>query len=176
MFALFAVAVLILPLAAAGQSVASNDATVEERESPPVAEEVDEKAIWRTQVICTLGHAAEVQGYRIVCSNASFLDARVADCCIPGDHWQFKLRSYDTAPNTSVTTAPGPANVFGTTARVYNYGGTPQNPRGLIAYGECTYPHSGVNVFPAAGFIDLTSDGNCTVTADPLRARIDRAP
>jgi hypothetical protein len=74
-----------------------------------------------------------------------------------------------------VATSPGGANVFGTPLRGYNYGGTPQNPGGLAAYLECTYLH-GVNVFPAGSFVDLSSDGICTVTADPVRARIDRSP
>ena len=74
-----------------------------------------------------------------------------------------------------MTTSPGPAGVFGVPARVYNYGGTPENPRNLHAYLECTYLH-GVDIFGAGSTIDLSSDGNCTVTADPVRSRIDRSP
>jgi hypothetical protein len=156
-------------------SPAESNAPRSADEAVPAAEEVDAKAIWRQQLDCTLFRPSEVQGYYVQCgAPATFLDARHADGFIPGDHFQSKLKSWDNAPNTAVTTSPGPANVFGVPARVYNYGGTPWNA-GLTAYLECTYLH-GVNVFPAGSFIDLSSDGNCTVTADAPRSRIDRSP
>lgn len=172
-----AVALVTMGATAATTSPAGevNEATIEEKERLPQAEPVDDKAIWRQSVDCTLFRPSEVQGYDIQCFNASFLDARHADCCIPGDHFQSKLKNWDNAPNTAVTTSPGPAGLFGVPARVYNYGGTPQNPRHFHAYLECTYIH-GVDVFPAGSTIDLSSDGNCTVTPDPVRSRIDRSP
>lgn len=153
----------------------SNSATPEERDNPPLAQEIDAKAIWRQSMDCTLFRPSEVQGYDIRCTNAGFLDARIADCCIAGDHFQVKVKNWDRAPNTAVTTSPGPAGAFGVPARVYNYGGTPQNPGNLHAYVQCTYLH-GVDVFGAGSTIDLSSDGNCVVTADVPRSRIDRSP
>jgi hypothetical protein len=150
----------------------SNQPSLAERDSPPLAEEVDAKAIWRGQVICTLGRPSHVQGYDIRCPGASFLDVRIADCCIPGDHFQAKVKSWDNAPNTAVTTSPGPVNVFGVPARVYNYTGVGGS---VHTYLECTYLH-GVNIFGASAFVDLSSDAACNVIADPLRSRIDRSP
>lgn len=170
--------VLVAPLAvvsASAQEDRGNEATIEERERPPLADQVDAKAIWRQAVDCTLNRPSEVVGYDVQCTAASFLDARSADCCISGDHFQVKVKSWDNAPNTAVTTSPGPAGLFGVPARVYNYGGTPQNPGNLRAYVECSYLH-GVNVFGAGSTIDLSSDGNCFVTPDPGRSRIDRSP
>lgn len=174
------VMVLVAPLAlvTASAEVAttgeSNEGTPDEKASPPQAQEIDARAIWRQSVDCTLGRPSDVQGFHIQCGTASFLDARHADGFIAGDHFQSKVKSWDNAPNTAVTTSPGPANVFGVPARVYNYGGTGWNA-GITVYLECSYLH-GVNVFPAGSFIDLSSDGTCTVTPDPVRSRIDRSP
>ena len=164
------IALLAMPAAATAQTTESNRSATEQPDAT-----VDETAAWKETVDCSLAGPAEVQGYRIQCTNASFLDAQIADCCIPGDHWQAKLKNFDTAPNTAVTTSPGPANLFGVTARVYNYGGTATNPRNIDAYLECSYLH-GVDSFGALSFIALSSDGVCTVTPDPIRSRIDRAP
>ena len=119
---------------------------------------------------------ADVQGFRVQCNNATFLDFYVADCCIPGDHWQLKGKAWDANPNTGVTTSPGPANRWGVPGRVYNYGGVLPWAPGLIdAYVECTILH-GVNVFWAGNWITFASDGNCFVTPDVPRNRIDRSP
>lgn len=166
------VALAIAGAASAQVAIESNQPSLDERDSPPVAEEVDAKAIWRAQVICTLGRPSHVQGYDIRCPGASFLDVRIADCCIPGDHFQAKVKSWDNAPNTAVTTSPGPANVFGVPARVFNYTGVGGS---VHTYLECTYLH-GVNIFGASSFIDLSSDAACNITPDPLRSRIDRSP
>jgi hypothetical protein len=130
---------------------------------------------WTEVRTCTLQGPAGVQGYRVQCHNATFLNFQIADGFIPGDHWQLKGKSWDRAPNEAVTTSPGPANQYGLAARVYNYGGTPENPGTLDAYVECTYLH-GVNVFPAGAWALFASDGTCTVTPDTIRSRIDRAP
>jgi hypothetical protein len=136
---------------------------------------LDPKAAWKAEWICRSAGPAEVTGFRVQCANASFLDFHIADCCLPGDHWQLKGKSWDVNPNTGVTTSPGPANLFGVGGRVYNYGGTGFNPGGLDAYVECSYLN-GVNVFLADSFVVFSSDGNCTVTPDPAVQRIDRAP
>ncbi|MEE8526596.1 MAG: hypothetical protein V3T72_21885, partial [Thermoanaerobaculia bacterium] len=70
---------------------------------------------------------------------------------------------------------PGPANQYGVFGRVYNYSGTPQRPRHMDTYLQCTYLH-GVDVFPAGSFVTIVSDGQCTVTPDTIRSRIDRMP
>lgn len=142
--------------------------------APEPAEEPADVA-WKDQVDCILTGPAQVQGYRVRCTGATRLDAQIADCCISGDHWQLKVKNWDNRPNTAVTTSPGPANVFGVAARVYNYGGTAANPGNIDAYVQCTYLH-GVDVFAAQAFIVLNSDGVCTVAADVIRSRIDRAP
>lgn len=131
--------------------------------------------VWKQDWICRSAGPAEVQGFRVQCANSTFLDFHIADCCLPGDHWQLKGKAWDVNPNTGVTTSPGPANAYGLAGRVYNYGGTGWNPGGLDAYVECTYLN-GVNVFLADSFVIFSSDGNCVVTPDPVRQRIDRAP
>lgn len=130
---------------------------------------------WREQWICESGGPAEVQGFRVQCFGATFLDSHIADCCIDGDHWQLKSKAWDVSPNTAVTTSPGPTNVWGVPGRTYNYGGTPWVPGLLDTYHECTYLH-GTNLFLAASYISFSSDGVCTVTPDLARNRIDRTP
>jgi len=134
---------------------------------------------WRQQVTCQANSPADVIGYRVECNNASYLDFQISDCCIASDHWQLKGKSWDTYPNTAVTTSPDlPAaafSLFGLPARIYNYGGTTSAPRRLDAYIECSYLN-GVNVFPAGSFALLSSDGSCTVTPDAAVRRIDRTP
>lgn len=107
---------------------------------PALDPRVKFSAIWS----CDLAAPAEVQGYHVVCAGGTFLDFYSADCCLPFDHWELKGKNWDDDPNTAVTTAPGPANVFGVPGRVYTYGANP-----LDAYIECTYIH-GINVFPAS--------------------------
>jgi len=134
---------------------------------------------WRQVVNCLANSPADVIGYRVQCSNASYLDFQISDCCIPNDHWQLKGKSWDVYPNTAVTTSPNPpagaSLLYGLPARIYNYGGTSWAPRGLDAYVECSYLN-GVNVFPGLAYVLLSSDGSCTVTPDPAVHRIDRTP
>jgi len=134
---------------------------------------------WRKEETCNINGPAEVVGFRVQCTGASFLDFQISDCCLATDHWQLKGKSWDKYPNTAVTTAPDlPADftvLFGLPARIYNYGGTPDNPKGLDAYVECSYLN-GVSVFPAGAFVLFSSDGACTVTPDPAVRRIDRTP
>ncbi len=124
---------------------------------------------------CDIAGPEEVVGYHVVCAGASYLDFTVADCCIPGDHWQLKGKAWDGNPNTAVTTSPGGQDVLGVPARIYNYGGTATNPGGLDAYVECSYL-SGVNSFGASSTVIFSSDGVCTMTPDPIVRRIDRTP
>jgi hypothetical protein len=136
--------------------------------APPL----DPTVAWKDAWICRAAGPAEVVGFRVQCAGATFLDFHIADCCIPGDHWQLKGKAWDNNPNTGVTTAPGPANLYSVAGRAYNYvagGGT------LDAYVECSYLH-GVNVFLADSFVVFSSDGNCVVTPDPVVRRIDRTP
>jgi hypothetical protein len=128
-----------------------------------------------TVVICGIYGPAEVQGYRIRCSNASFVDFSIADCCMPGDHWSLKGKNWDIAPNTSVVTSPGPRDVYGNAGRVYNYGGTAWRPGNMDVYLQCTYLH-GVDVFPAGSWVNIRSDGACLISQDVIRSRIDRMP
>jgi hypothetical protein len=134
---------------------------------------------WRQVVTCQANSPADVTGYRVECNNASYLDFQISDCCIPGDHWQLKGKSWDKYPNTAVTTSPdlpaGSFTLYGLPARIYNYGGTTNAPRRLDAYVECSYLN-GVNVFSAGSFVLLSSDGSCTVTPDAAVRRIDRTP
>ncbi|HEV8579189.1 MAG TPA: hypothetical protein VGX68_08900 [Thermoanaerobaculia bacterium] len=138
---------------------------------PPLAAGV----VWQQSCLCDLAGPAEVQGYRVQCTNATFLDVHVSDCCVVGDHWQLKSKNWDNRPNTAVTTSPGPVVQFGVPGRVYNYGGTAQNPGNLDAYVECTYLH-GVDIFGASSFLSFSSNGACVVTPDAVRSRIDRTP
>ena len=135
-----------------------------------------EKIGFKQQVYCSINGPAEVQGYRVQCKDASYIDFSIADCCISGDHWQLKAKNWDSAPNTAVTNSPGKAGAFSNAARTYNYGGTPQNPGNMDTYLQCSMLH-GVDVFGAGSYIHIVSDAsNCTVTPDTKRSRIDRAP
>lgn len=172
-----ALACLALALPASAQNEPKADDVIPS--PPPDTCSAESRALsaasWKTQVICSVQGPASVQGYRVRCNNASFLDYQIADCCVAGDHWQLKGKNWDTHPQTAVTTSPGGANAFGLPARLYNFGGTPQNPGNIDAYLECSYLH-GVDLFGAGAFIALSSDGNCTVTPDTPRSRIDRTP
>ncbi len=141
--------------------------------SPPPP--FDPRATWKQGHVCSLQGPGQVQGFRIQCNNASFLDFHISDCCIAGDHWELKGKNWDKAPNTAVTTSPGGAIQWSVPGRVYNYGGTVQRPRHIDAYVECTYLH-GVDVFPAGSYVAFSSDGACSVTTDPIQSRINRTP
>ena len=135
----------------------------------------DPRVNWRQEWICRDFHPANVTGFQVVCGpGTTFLDVHITDCCIPGDHWQLKSKTWDANPNTAVTTSPGPVPVWSVPGRTYNYGGTPWST-GLRAYVECSMLH-GVDVFPADSVLWLSSDGACTVTPDAPRNRIDRSP
>ena len=139
------------------------------------AERLFPQARWKQTVVCNLDRPSEVQRYSVTCNGATRLDAQVADCCMDGDHWEAKVKNWDRAPNTGVTTAPGPANAFGVTTRVYNYGGTPQSPGHISAEVDCSYIH-GIDVFPAGSYIVLSSDGACSVTDLGTQDAINRTP
>src|ERR1044072_3059461 len=134
-------------------------------------------AKWREEQTCVLNGPAEIVGFRVQCTGASLLHFQVFDCCIPHDHCQPRRRSWNKPPRRAV--APPPALVggvlYGLPARIYNYGGTPENPKALDAYVECSYLN-GVNLFAAGSFVLFSSGGACTVTPDPAVRRIDRAP
>ncbi len=158
----------------------------EERTNLPTAEEAKkapeprlladvERSAFKKRVDCLIRGPAEVQGYRVQCPQATHLDFAITDCAIPGDHWSLKGKNWDSAPNTAVTTSPGPVYEYGVFGRVYNYGGTPENPKNVDAYLQCSYLH-GVDVFPALSYVIIVSDGQCTVTPDTIRSRIDRSP
>lgn len=135
---------------------------------------LDPRAVWKDQWLCRSAGPAEVTGFRVQCGNASFLDFHIADCCVPGDHWQLKGKIWDANPNTAVTTSPGPAPAYSVPGRVYRYNGTPFT-KAIDAYVECSYLN-GVNLFLADSFVVFSSDGACVVTPDPVVRRIDRTP
>jgi hypothetical protein len=115
-------------------------------------------------VSCDLTTPSTVQRFRAQCFGTPSLDVDIADCCIPGDHFQLKVKAFDALPNIGVTTSPGPADVFGEDAKVYNYGGTPENPDVLDATIECSYLH-GVNLFPASASVRIKPEaGTCEVS------------
>lgn len=158
---------------AAAQTTKGNTATPDAIPTPRSAGAATVR--YEEKALCTLNGPQEVQGFHVVCAGATYLDFAIADCCIPGDHWQLKGKAWDVNPNTAVTTAPGGQDILGVVGRVYNYAGTPNNPGGLDAYIECSYLN-GVNVFPAASTAVFTSDGACTLTTVANVQRIDRAP
>ena len=121
---------------------------------------------------CVLQRPGQVQRYRINCTGTHRVDVKTADCCIPGDHWQMKIKAWDTKPNTAVTTSPGGDGHFGVVGRVYTYNST----QPLDAVIECSYLH-GVNVFPAETYITVEhSSGSCSVEDLGLTDVIDRSP
>lgn len=152
-----------------------NTASVDDKATSIAAERLFPGARWKQTVVCNLDRPSEVQRYNVTCTGATRLDAHVADCCMDGDHWEAKIKNWDRAPNTGVTTSPGPANAFGVITRVYNYGGTPQNPGHINAEVDCSYIH-GIDVFPAGSYIALSSDGNCSVTDLGTQDSINRTP
>jgi hypothetical protein len=114
-------------------------------------------------ITCIVGFPDEVRRYAIDCPAARYLDVRITDCCLPGDHWQAAVKAFDSKPNTAITTATGSVTETSVPARVYNYGGTSENP-GLKALVSCSYLH-GLSSFPAAAFLQVRSNaGACTTT------------
>ncbi len=124
---------------------------------------------------CDLSRPSQIQRYFVVCTpGTTQIEVAIADCCIPGDHWQVKVKAWDASPNTAVQTAP-PNNVFSPPAQVLNYGGTAHN-RDLEALVECSYI-DGVDVWPAGSSITVASvGGTCTSTNLGLEDAIDRTP
>jgi hypothetical protein len=172
---------LCLAVLAATWAFSPAPAGAQQRSNVPTAADRDKAAAIaapagqkKLSLVCTLQRPSQIQRFFVVCTGTTQIDVAIADCCIPGDHWQVKVKSWDADPNTAVATAPGPANVFSAPARVFNYGGTPNN-KDLKALIECSYLH-GVNVFPAGSFINVTSSGTCTSTDLGLEDRIDRTP
>jgi hypothetical protein len=123
-------------------------------------------------VLCHLLQPGQVQRFRITCNGTHKVDVKTADCCIEGDHWQLKIKAWDSRPNTAVTTSPGGVGQFGVVGRIYTYNALMP----LDALLECSYLH-GVNVFPADTNILLEhSSGTCTVTDLGISDLIDRSP
>jgi len=128
------------------------------------------KIKWRAGTTCSVGGPAEVENYHVTCRGATYLNFYVADCCVPGDHWQLKGKNWNNAPNTAVTTSPGPSNMYSVPGRVYSYGSSEIN-----AWIECSYLH-GVNMFWAGAYIMFASDGTCSIKKKGRSSRIDRSP
>lgn len=122
---------------------------------------------------CSTNRPHQIQRFAVSCRSQA-LDVSISDCCIPGDHWEARVQSRDEKPVTAMTTAPGPANLFGAPARVYRFAGTPFNPN-LDALIECRYIH-GIHVFPAAATLRLTSSGPCTVQNLGITEEIKQTP
>ncbi len=162
--------VFALAIPALGQ-IQSEDNTLPSAEiAPPgcylILDETG-KEIARTCDLCTLVRPGQVERFAVTCpAGVTTLDAFIADCCIPGDHWQLKVKIWDNNPNTAVATSPGPVPISSTSARTYPYGTT------VNALAECSYLH-GVNVFPAASFIAFPG---CTVTSLGVTDEISRTP
>lgn len=119
-----------------------------------------DRASEETNFTCIINSPYEVHRYELKCDEATFLDVIVEDCCISGDLWQAKVKVWDSKPNTAITITPNKANEESVPARVYNSGGTNNNPKQLTALVECSYK-SGVNIFPAASLFKTKSDGYC---------------
>lgn len=131
---------------------------------------------WSGKDICTVWAPGEVVNYRVECDGATYLDFRIADCCVAEDHWQLRGKNWDSAPQTAVTTSPGPRSAYGVPARVYNYGGTPYRLGHISALIECSYLH-GVDLFGASSYVYFESDATgCTIEKVAVDARIDRSP
>src|SRR5262245_40681571 len=78
---------------------------------------LDPRVVWKDTWLCrfqapVIGGPAEVTGFRVGCTGGTFLDFHIADCCIPGDHYELKGKIWDLHPNTGVTTSPGPVPVY----------------------------------------------------------------
>ena len=97
----------------------------------------------------------QVQRYYVECSDATNIRAQIADCCIPGDHFEVTVKTWDPAPNEAVATCPGGAGVYGVPAKAFNYGRTPM--RALV---EVRYLH-GINSFSAGWYLRLLTNGTC---------------
>jgi len=111
---------------------------------------------------CLLTRPGQVHRFALTCPTTRQIDARVADCCVVGDHWEVKVKTWDTRPNTAVASAPGGSGDFSAAARVFTYTGT----RDLHALIECRYLH-GTTLFPAEADI-LVSSYTSTCTAQDL--------
>lgn len=155
-------------------SVALNQAVAQERNTIDTIEAAPREDTNASVLkLCRLDRPSQIQRYYLECTDATTLQVEVQDVAAPGDHWQAKAKTWDSAPNTAVATAPGGQNVFGAPATVYTYGTTTP----LRAFIECSYSH-GTNNFQADGVIRLSTDGTCTpvITDMGLIDAINRTP
>jgi hypothetical protein len=121
---------------------------------------------------CVVDRPGQVRRFAVTCTGTKQIDVKAADCCLPGDHWQMKVKSWDFKPNTGVATTPGGAGVFSVPARVFTY----SSARDMNALIECSYLH-GVNVFPAETDIVVeTHSGTCSAVELGVTDEIDRSP
>jgi len=128
---------------------------------------------WSSRDVCNIYAPGEVVNFHITCSSGgTYIYFQIADCCIPGDHWQLKGKNWDIFPQTAVTTSPGGNFAYSAPGRVYTYSGSGR----INALVECSYLH-GVNVFGAGSYVYFQSDAaSCTVQKLAVDARIDRSP
>ncbi|PTL76527.1 hypothetical protein [Vitiosangium sp. GDMCC 1.1324] len=168
----------VLGLASLGYAEGSSDEEAQARSDGNVRAGADART-WRPEhqgnqlrFSCILERPGQVRRFAVTCSGTKQIDVKAADCCIPGDHWQVKVKSWDFKPNTAVATTPGSDGDFSVPARVFTY----SSSRNMNALVECSYLH-GVNVFPAQTDLIVETNGStCSVEDLGLSNELDRSP
>jgi hypothetical protein len=113
----------------------------------------------QTFVPCMLERPGQVHRYAVTCPATRYIDVKIADCCMPGDHWEVMVKTWDFKPNSAIATSPGGDGDFSTSARVFTY----SSSRDMSALIECRYLH-GLSQFPADADLVIETPGSpCTV-------------
>lgn len=113
-------------------------------------------------VTFVLNHPYEVHGYLVTCSDATRLEASVADLGMAGDHWQATLKLWDKVPMTKKTTCSGVLDAYSRLAVVTTKGAAPLQVLITTSYVK------GANAFPGAGYLKITTNGTCTPSITDL--------
>jgi hypothetical protein len=110
---------------------------------------------------CILDRPSQVQRFGVRCLSTPHLDAKIADCCLAGDHWKVRVRAWDPQPNEAVATSSGQEGDFSMPARVFTY----STSWDMYAVIECSYQH-GTSVFPIEADILVETGGNTCFVQD----------
>ncbi|HEX8433520.1 hypothetical protein [Archangium sp.] len=113
---------------------------------------------------CVLDRPNQVQRFALHCLATPHIEAKIADCCMAGDHWQVKVKTWDPRPNEAIASSPGGEGEYSMPARVFSY----SHDWDMRAIVECSYLH-GTSVFPIEADI-LVETGGSTCTVQQLGA------
>lgn len=116
----------------------------------------------------TFANPHQVWRYRITCTDANWVQVSVADCCLAGDKWRVETDIKDFKPNDGVTIAPGAPGVYSMPSIIRTFGA--QGNTTLDAIVAVSYPHGGINTWPAGLTLKFITNGTCVPTITNLGA------